>query len=119
MNAGAAEPTCTSALHNGTTITVSWTPPNTGATPTGYVIYYQATGDQGSVTVYSGSATWQEITGQQENQYNITIVALSSKLPSKPTTVRVLRITTGKSDTSHFMFILPFHTLHRIYSCSC
>ena len=78
-----------------------------GATPTGYVIYYQATGDNGSVTVNSGSATWQEITGRQENQYNITIVTLSSELPSEPTTVSALKINMGMNESSHFMFILP------------
>ena len=64
------------------TLLVSWAPSTTGATPTGYVIYYQATGDQGSATVDDGSTTQQDIDVQDNQEYCITMVTLSQHIPS-------------------------------------
>ena len=65
------------------TITVSWTPPS--LTPTGYVIYYQATDggtDAGNMVITGGSTDQFDITGKNRDSYNITIVATSQHLPS-------------------------------------
>ena len=56
-----------------------------GATPTGYVIYYQATDggtDSGNRRVTSGSTDQFDITGRNRDSYDITIVATSDHLPS-------------------------------------
>ena len=65
---------------------MSWTPPTTGATPTGYIIYYQNSGDQSSVVIDNGTAeTWDIIGRQVDRVYTITTVTLSNQLPSKET----------------------------------
>ena len=79
-------------------ITVTWTAPTSGATPTGYIILYQADGDQGSVMVNSQAtmAVVQvaanptiNIEFQRHKKhriskfvYSITMVTLSTMLPS-------------------------------------
>ena len=63
-------------------IVISWTAPVSRANVTGYRIYYQAEGDQGSVDVAAG-ATEYSITGIGPGMtYNISLVALSVHLPS-------------------------------------
>ena len=63
-------------------IVVSWTAPVSGDTVTGYRIYYQAEGDQGSVDV-DANVTEYSITGLGPGlTYNISLVALSVHLPS-------------------------------------
>ena len=67
-----------------TSIRVSWTPPVSGATVTGYRISYSGGSDQGSVDV-EASATDHTITinpPQRPLTYSISIVTLSSQLPS-------------------------------------
>ena len=68
---------------NITAIQVSWSAPASGATVTGYVIYYETTGgSEQSVTV--GAATTEyTLTGLLEKRNcRISIVALSNHLPS-------------------------------------
>ena len=70
-------------MKDDTTITVSWTPPS--PTPTGYVIYYQATDggtDSGNETVTGGSTDQEVITDRNRGSYDITIMATSNHLPS-------------------------------------
>ena len=67
---------------NSTAIRVSWTPPTSGSTVTGYRIYYQTVENQGSVDV-GASTTEYTITSLVVNDtYIITLVALSEHLPS-------------------------------------
>ena len=66
-----------------TSITVSWSVPSTGATPTGYIIHYQADGDAGSMTINSGATTTAVIAVlSTELVYDITMQTLSTMLPS-------------------------------------
>ena len=67
-----------------------------GSTPIGYVIYYQAAGDQGSVTVNDGSTTQQDIDVQDDQEYSITMVTLSQHIPSAET----VQVKSLKSETS-------------------
>ena len=80
---GANSPTnLTAEQVNSTAIRVSWTPPASGSTVTGYRIYYWTVGDQGSVDV-GASTTEYTITSLVVNDtYIITLVALSEHLPS-------------------------------------
>ena len=67
-----------------TSIRVSWTAPVSGATVTGYRISYSGGTDQGSVDV-GASATEHTITITQPQSrltYSISIITLSSQLPS-------------------------------------
>ena len=75
-------PRNTNATQNRTTITVTWTPPSP-APLNGYLVYYSATGDEGSVSVSSGSVSQTVITGRQADRvYTVSVVALSAHLPS-------------------------------------
>ena len=75
-------PTGLSATQVGlTSIRVSWTAPVSGATVTGYRISYSGGTDQGSVDV-GASATDHTITIAQPQSYSISIITLSSQLPS-------------------------------------
>ena len=78
-------PTGLSATQVGlTSIRVSWTAPVSGATVTGYRIYYSGGTDQGSADV-GASATDSTITipqPQSQLTYSISIITLSSQLPS-------------------------------------
>ena len=78
-------PTDLSATQVGlTTIRVSWTAPVSGATVTGYGIPYSGGTDQGIVDV-GASATDHTITilqPQSRLTYSISIITLSSQLPS-------------------------------------
>ena len=71
-----------------TSITVSWSVPSTGATPTGYIIHYQADGDAGgSMMIDSGATTMAMITVlETELAYDITMQTLSAGLPSARST---------------------------------
>ena len=67
---------------NPSTIVISWTAPVSGDTVTGYRIYYQAVGDQGSVDV-AANVTEYSITGLCPRLiYNISLLALSLHIPS-------------------------------------
>ena len=67
---------------NTTSIRVSWTPPDSGPSVTGYRVYYRTVRDQGSVDV-GASTTEYTITSLVVNDtYIITLVALSEHLPS-------------------------------------
>ena len=80
---GANSPTnLTAEQVNSTAIRVSWIPPASGSTVTGYRIFYQTEGNQGSVDV-GASTTEYTITSLVVNDtYTITLVALSEHLPS-------------------------------------
>ena len=88
MGTGAYPPREVKAAQFGSTITVYWTPPTVGATPTGYVIYYQAHGEEvESVTLNDGSLTKHNIVGVKANKvYAITMLTISHMLPSQETT---------------------------------
>ena len=81
-HAEAAAPSDVSFTHDGPTITVTWTPPS--HTPSaGYTVYYSTTGDEGNVSVSSGSDSQTVITGRQADRvYTVSVVALSAHLPS-------------------------------------
>lgn len=85
--AAAEPPSDISAIRdppNGSNITITWSEPTTGATPTGYFIHYQVGGDQGNMTVDSNT-TMAEITLKStELVYCVTMVTLSAITPSKP-----------------------------------
>ena len=84
-HAEATAPSDVGAAQNGTTITVTWTPPSP-APSAGYMVYYNTTGDEGSVSVSSGSDGQAVITGRQADRvYTVIVVALSD-LPSVQTT---------------------------------
>ena len=70
-----------------TSIRVSWSPPTPLGDTTGYRIYYS--GDSsGSVDVSDGSTDNYLLTGlQNEESYDISIVATSQHLPSESVTV--------------------------------
>ena len=78
-------PSAITAAQYNSTITVYWTPPTVGATPTGYVIYHQASGEEvKSVTVNGGSLTEHNIVDVSENKvYTITMLTLSHMLRSQ------------------------------------
>ena len=66
-----------------TSIRVTWTAPTSGATVTGYRIYWSGGSDQGSMDANAGD-TAVTISGRTYNMvYTITIVALSNLLPSQ------------------------------------
>ena len=65
-----------------TSFTVSWTAPTSGATVTGYRIYWSGGSDQGSMDANAGD-TAVTISGRSHGlTYGISIVALSDQLPS-------------------------------------
>ena len=73
-----------------TSIRVTWTaPPTSGATVTGYRIYWSGGSDQGSMDTNAGD-TAVTISGRTRGLvYTITIVALSNQLPSQTDMVDV------------------------------
>ena len=79
----AGSPTNVHAMPTGATgFKVFWTAPNSGATVTGYRIYYNGGTDWGSTDAMGGDMTV-TLTGLTLGlTYNITIVALSIHLPS-------------------------------------
>ena len=64
-----------------TTVNVSWTAPDSGDSVTGYRIYYQREGDEGSVDV-GASGTQHALIGLCGRNYSIYLMALSAHLPS-------------------------------------
>ena len=67
---------------NSTSIRVTWTPPSSGPTVTGYRVYYQTEENQESVEV-GASVTEYTITGSANtSRYIIALVAVSNYLPS-------------------------------------
>ena len=78
-------PTDLSATQVGlTSIRVSWTAPVSGATVTGYRIFYSGGTDQGSVDVGASATDYTiAITKPQSTlTYSISIITLSSSFPS-------------------------------------
>ena len=72
-----------------TSIRVTWAAPTSGATVTGYRIYWSGGSDQGSIDASAGD-TAVTITGRSSGLvYTITIVALSNQLPSQTDMVTV------------------------------
>ena len=66
-----------------TAVQVSWSAPASGATVTGYVIYYETTGGSEQSVAVGAAATEYTLTGLMNGQtYSISIVALSAQLPS-------------------------------------
>ena len=83
-------------LEGPTSIRVSWTAPVSGATVTGYRISYSGETDQGSADV-GASATDHTITIPQPQSpltYSISIITLSSQLPSS--VAGPIMVTVGK-----------------------
>ena len=66
---------------NSTSIRVTWTPPSSGPTVTGYRVYYQTEESQESVEV-GASVTEYTITSANTSRYIIALVAVSDYLPS-------------------------------------
>lgn len=67
-------------------ITITWNKPTSGATPTAYIIYYEAMGDQGIQTVQDGSSLPTMLplpVNSTIQEYRITMVTLSDMLPSE------------------------------------
>ena len=69
-----------------TAVQVSWSAPASGATVTGYDIYYETTGGSEQSVTVGAAATEYTLTGLMIGQtYSISIVALSAQLPSNLT----------------------------------
>ena len=80
---GAHSPTnLTAERVNSTSIRVSWTPPGSGPSVTGYRIYYQTEGNQGSVDVGTSTTEYTITSLVVNDTYNVSMVALSERLPS-------------------------------------
>ena len=76
-------PTDLSATQVGpTSIRVSWTAPVSGATVTGYRMYYRAVGDQGSVDISATKTEYVLLGVQYGLSYTITMLTKSQYLPS-------------------------------------
>ena len=82
----------TAEQKNRTTVRVSWTPPTSSESVTGYQIYYMATESQGTrgeyvyvtITVTTPEADYKILHDLQAGlTYSITMVALSEHLPSE------------------------------------
>ena len=72
-----------------TSIRVTWDAPTSGATVTGYQIYWSGGSDQGSMDANAGD-TAVTISGRTRGLvHTITIVALSNQLPSQTDMVDV------------------------------
>ena len=89
MHAEAAAPSGVNFTHDGTTITVTWTPPSP-APSNGYIVYYAdfysyaySARDAGNVSVSSGS-TSQVVIPVTNIVYRVSVVAVSD-LPSVQT----------------------------------
>ena len=77
-------PTVLSATQVGSTsIRISWTAPTSGATVTGYKMYYRAVGDQGSVDISANETEYVLLGLQYGLPYTITMVTKSQHLPSR------------------------------------
>ena len=69
-----------------TAVNVSWSAPASGATVTGYDIYYETTGGSEQSVTVGAAATEYTLTGLLEKRsYMISIVALSNQLSSNLT----------------------------------
>ena len=82
----AADPPCDITVNRGAlVINVTWPKPTTGAPPTGYVVYYQADGDSDLNSIYVINGLTTVINANPAKLvYKITVVTLSTMLPSKP-----------------------------------
>lgn len=73
---------------NASLITVTWPEPTTGATPTGYMIYYWPVGihDDLQIQPIEGGNTTTAVINVNSTklEYAVTIITLSDMLPSKP-----------------------------------
>ncbi len=92
----AGPPTDFSAVQvDGTTsVMVSWTAPTSGATPTGYRIYYQAAGYSTVIPIDEGpTATERLLEGLlPETAYTIRMLTRSQHLPSSVTATEMITI---------------------------
>lgn len=98
----ATPPTIISAeqLNDSNSIRVSWTAGSGGAPVTEYWIYYQAEGDNGSMSAQCNT-TEALITGLHFGlNYNITMVALSEHLPSQLSNSTVVEV--GEKEVPHW-----------------
>ena len=84
-------------------INVSWTTPASGPAVIGFRMYYQAQGDRGTVDLNATSTEYSITNCIIEQQYNITVVALSENLPS--TLVGPESITIGEI---YMVMLVPF-----------
>ena len=102
--AGGVAPSGVSAAQDGTTVTVTWIPPSP-APSAGYMVYYSTTGDEGSVSVSSGSDSQAVITGRQADRaYTVSVVAVFY-LPSVQTAaVPAVRPGTHRDTICIFVF---------------
>ncbi len=100
----AGPPTGVSAVQvDGTTsVMVSWTAPTSGATPTGYRIYYQAYGDSTVIPIDEGpTATEHLLEGLSAGTaYTIRILTRSQRLPSSVTAPEM--VTIGRYNSGRF-----------------
>ena len=82
----ANQPQNVSAIQRNSTevqVKVSWSAPASGATVTGYDIYYETTGGSEQSVTVGAAATEYTLTGLMNGRtYSISIVALSAQLPS-------------------------------------
>ena len=100
-------PSGISAAQDGTTITVTWTPPSP-APSAGYMVYYSTIGDEGSVSVSSGSDSQVVITGlHADRAYTVSVVAVFD-LPSVQTAAApAVRPGTQKDQIYSIVSVLP------------
>ena len=85
-----------------TSVSVSWTAPTSGSPVTRYDIYYVANGGP-STSGGSTNSTSYVLTNLQDGvQYNISVIALGTSLPSLSANVTTL-------SESHFIFIKVIH----------
>lgn len=80
--AAAKPPVINSTHRDPVKITIKWTKPTIGATPTGYIIYYQADDDQGNMRVESNATMAVISVKPTKKVYTISMVTLSDMLPS-------------------------------------
>ena len=77
-----------SAVQFETTLLVTWTPPTTGNTATGYVVYYEPSGNSDSSRINNSSASQLTLSISEVGVvHSVTIVTLSNHLPSTAVTV--------------------------------
>ena len=112
-NADTAAPSNVSFTHNGTTITVTWTP-TSPAPSNGYMVYYtdyysylHSARDEGSVSVSSGSDS-QVVIPVTNIVYTVSVVAVSD-LPS---------VQTEAVPGTH-TYVLPLFIITKFCKCAC
>ncbi len=86
-------------VDSNTTVMVSWTAPTSGATPTGYRIYYRGAGDSTVIPIDTGpTATERLLEGLSAGTtYAIRMLTRSQHLPSSVTDPEMVTIGRYKS----------------------